>query len=450
VVLLRGGGLEGRVVDERGFPVGGAEIVLSANRGVFERSSITASDGAFAFAAVPAEVQIAISRPEDPGRVALRKKLTVAEGRRETIELVLPAPRESVRVVVLDETDKPVQLAEVRLVSLDPDVPLRTTVFTDAAGRVELADARGLALRIYIEAPRYAARTLSVESAPSEVRVTLETGVLVMGRVTAIRGRRAVSGALVTLRTGSERKTAITDDEGTYRFAGVAPGHVEISAVHPDYADAALGAEVTRTTRTDRPFEVAAMDLLEPGEIEGVVVDREGSPVEGARVAVGFAPAYLPAGALPSKLALSARDGSFTLRGVAPGALELGAHAPGVGRGSVRGIVVDSGRTTRGVTLKLTLPVADDAPLGSGSIAITLAERNGSELVIVDVASSSDADRVGLRRGDVLIEIDAEKPSTMSDARARLSGREGSDVVLEVLRQGTRIRLRATREAVRR
>jgi hypothetical protein len=51
VTLYAGGSLEGRVVDENKRPVGGARIDLVALRGTLERSTVTADDGTFAFAA---------------------------------------------------------------------------------------------------------------------------------------------------------------------------------------------------------------------------------------------------------------------------------------------------------------------------------------------------------------------------------------------------------------
>jgi hypothetical protein len=453
VVLLKGGSLEGRVIDERGFPMPGLEVQIVADRGTFERSTITASDGAFAFAAVPENVTISVSSFADRTRVALRKHLKVAEGARERVELVLPAPRDPVRIVVLDEHDTPVELAEVRATSLDPNVPLRSTRFTDASGVVELADALGLPLRLLVEAPRFATLERSVEHAASEIRLSLDPGVLIAGRVTAVRGRRAAAGALITLRFGGTRKSTMTDADGNYRFASVPTGPVELSVTHPDYANASARAEVTRTGRGDRPFELDTIDLLEPGEIEGQVLDLEGRPVEGARVAVGIAPAYLPAGALPIGVALTDAGGNFTLRGVAEGNLRLGAHAPGVGRGSVDGVSVQAGRTTRSVTIRLSERVGADDPLATAGVAVTLAERgSGAELrvSVAQVASGSEAERAGLLAGDVLERVDGEPATNMEGARARLAGREGSDVSLEVLRGGARVRLSVRREAVRR
>jgi protocatechuate 3,4-dioxygenase beta subunit len=453
VVLLKGGSLEGRVVDERGFPVPSVEVQIVAERGTFERSTVTASDGAFAFAAVPENITLSVLRFEDRARVALRKQLKVAEGARERIELVLPTPRESVRIVVLDERDTPVELAEVRATSLDANAPLRATLFTDALGAVTLSDALGLSLRLVIEAPRFATLTRTLDKAPAELRLSLDPGVLVSGRVTAVRGRRAAAGALVTLRFGATRKTTMTDADGNYRFPSVPTGPIDLAVTHPDYASGSGHAEVARTGRNDRPFEIDPIDLSEPGEIEGQVLDAEGRPVEGARVAVGLAPAYLPAGALPAGLALSDSRGHFTLRGVAEGTLKIGAHATGVGRGAADAVSVQAGRTTRGVTIRLSERVSEDDPLAAAGVAITLAERGSAgdlKVTVAQVASGSEAERGGLVAGDELERIDGEAPKSMADARARLSGREGSDVAFDVLRGGARVRLSVRREAVRR
>ncbi len=69
------------------------------------------------------------------------------------VELTLPAPRDAVRIVVTDEDGQPIELAEVNALSLDPAVPLRSTLFTDQAGEAMLDDALGLALRVTVRAP---------------------------------------------------------------------------------------------------------------------------------------------------------------------------------------------------------------------------------------------------------------------------------------------------------
>jgi C-terminal processing protease CtpA/Prc len=71
-------------------------------------------------------------------------------------------------------------------------------------------------------------------------------------------------------------------------------------------------------------------------------------------------------------------------------------------------------------------------------------------VLIEDVARQSEAERAGLLAGDVVASIDQGPPISAADARRRLSGPEGSDVVIEVLREGVRVSARIRRERVRR
>jgi C-terminal processing protease CtpA/Prc len=70
--------------------------------------------------------------------------------------------------------------------------------------------------------------------------------------------------------------------------------------------------------------------------------------------------------------------------------------------------------------------------------------------VIVSVAETSEAERVGLAVGDVLRSIDGKPVTGMKKARQGLSGRPATDVLVEVERAGERITLRVARETLRR
>jgi protocatechuate 3,4-dioxygenase beta subunit len=450
IVMLTGGALAGRVLDDRGFPVESAEIEVASTRTSVTRTALTARDGAFELGGVPAEVTLSVRRPGGSRRVALHRDLNVPAGQKTTLELTLPAPREPVRFRVVDATDAPIELASIGVLSLDPATPLRETLFTDADGSAEIADARGLALRLLVEAPGHPRKSATVEQAPELVRVALEQGIRVEGEVTAVRGRADVPGALVTLVAGGVRRVSRTDAEGRYRFADVAAGPVHVSVAHPDYAPAGFDAVIAATGRADRPFELAPIDLSEPGSAEGDVVDRAGNPVAGARVAVGDAPAYLPAGALPPGTALTDSTGHFKLDGIAEGTQTIDAISALAGHGHASA-QIRAGRVTDRVHIVLTAKATDDVAEG-GNVAVTLGERGSGaalEVVVVEVAPSSEAERAGVSAGDVLAAVDGVHPGSMADARQRLAGRPGSDVVLEVVRGAAHERLRVAREAVR-
>jgi hypothetical protein len=453
ITLLRGGSLEGRLRDERDNPVEGAEIEVLAERGTFQRATVTASDGSFAFTALPREVIVNVRRAENPTRVAKRIPLTVEEGKKQTLDITLPALREPIAITVLDDEGNGVELAEVSVLSLEPSSPLRSTAFSDGRGRVEVADALGLPVRISVSAPGFARQTLAVNASDAKavLEVKLARGALVKGRVTALRGRRGVEGALVTLSSQGMRKTASTNQDGDYQFADVALGPVQLHVSHPELAEGALSAKVENPGRRDRAFELSPIDLEEPGAVEGEVLDERGDPVAGARVAVGRAPSYLPAGALPRGVAVTDANGAFSLTGLPGGLTTLDVFSPDRGRGSVR-VDVQSNRTRSGVRITLKPSGSEQDPFAPGGVAITLGERGAGdalEVVIVSVAESSEAERAGLQPGDVITAVSDARPSSMHDARSRLSGPLQSDVVVQVTRGGAAQRFVVLREAVR-
>jgi len=451
IVLLQGGTLAGRVLDEHGMPVARAEIEAASSNTSLVRFTIAKEDGTFEIPALPVEVVVSVSRPGPLRRVALRRTIAVKEGERSEVELTLPAPRGLVKFLVEDTNETPVELAQITVLSLDPALPLRETLFTDSSGGAEIDDAQGLALRIVVEAPGFPRRAVVLERAGESVRVTLEAGVIVAGRITAVRGRQGVEGALVSLLSDGIRRMAKTDGDGNFRIADVSPGHAKLGVSHPEYAEVELEVEVKATTRSDRPFELEPVDLEEPGSVEGEVVDARGEPVSGARVSTGVAPAYLPAGALPRGVAVTDSAGHFTLVGVRPGRRTLEAFSALAGRGRAA-IEVTSGRATDGVRIELAASEGDE-PLGDAGVAVTLGERGAraqADVVVVSVAETSEAERVGLAPGDLLRAIDGKAVSDMRDARQRLSGRAGTDVLVEVERNGARLTLRVARETLRR
>jgi hypothetical protein len=305
------------------------------------------------------------------------------------------------------------------------------------------------------EAPGFTRVAQTFAAAPQELKLTLRRGIIVEGRVTGVRGRRVVAGAQVTLQQDGVRKVATTDADGVFRLRDVAPGAVRVRVEHPDFADEESALNVEATGRADRPFTLPDIDLTEAGEVEGDVVDERGDRVAAARVMAGDLPSYAPAGNPPRGVVLSDSDGHFVLSGVHPGIITISAASAVSGRGSARGVEVSSGHSTRGLRIQLRARAepTDGDPLAAGSVAVTLGERGTApnlEVVVVGVAEASEAERAGVQAGDVVSALDGAHPSSMQDARAKLSGQPGSDLVLELQRAGATLKLRVLREAVRR
>ena len=181
------------------------------------------------------------------------------------------------------------------------------------------------------------------------------------------------------------------------------------------------------------------------GRSEGEVLDARGDPVVGARVAVGLVPTYLAVGTTPAGVAVTDARGRFRLADLADGTVTLEAFAPDLGRAH-QDIRVLAGETTRDVrfVLRADLAPGDRAshePAAAGSVAVTLGETTDPrEVVVVAVADGSEAERAGLVPGDTILAVEGTTVATMEEARAKLSGPLGDDVLLTV-RHGDRRRV---------
>jgi hypothetical protein len=449
VVLRAGGSLEGRVLDDRREPLGGARIDVAATKGSLQRTTFSARDGSFAFAALPGDIVVTVGRPEAMDDIALRTQVAIKEGERKEIELVLPRARESVTVEVADDSGSAVDGAQVAMVSLAADTPLRRTLFTDRQGSAVFDDALGLPLRISISHRGRAPLVKELESAPAVIKLTLAGGIRVSGVVTTRRGRDRLEGAEISLLTPSGALRARTDRDGAFRLEDVPPGVMRLSAARAGYAKAEQTVKVEAPSHADRSIALDPIDLEEGGIVEGLVVDAHGDPVAGARVAQGSIPALLPAGKLPAGVVLTNRRGEFKLEELAEGDVTLEAYAPDVGRGRATGVHVTAGRTTDRV--RIALGVTDSDPTlesAAAGVAVSLDDKGAAGIRVASVATGSEAEKGGLLAGDRIVAIDGQRVSSTKEARARLFGPAGDDVVIEVLRsQGTQ-KLRFPRETL--
>jgi len=361
-VVLRGGGtLEGRVLDDRHLPLAGVRVDIAATQGSLERTTLTADDGTFAFAAVPGDIVISASRPDAADDVALRTNVSIKEGERKEVEFVLPAARDPMTVAITDEHGMPLDGAQVVVLSLAPDAPLRRTLFTDREGRAVFKGTLGLPVRVSVEQRGRAPEIREIDAAPSELRIELKSGVSVAGVVTTRRGRDRLEGAEVTLYTTAGPRRARTDGDGAYRFDDVPPGSARLAVASPGYARTERTVSIEAAAHPDRPLSLEPLDLEEGGSIEGDVVDARGAPVVGARVAEGTVAAQLTTGKLPPGVVVTNRQGEFKLDDLAGGDVILEAYAPDFGRGRLAGVHVTPGRATGRVRIEL-VPAKESEP----------------------------------------------------------------------------------------
>jgi len=457
VVMHGGGSIEGRVLDSRDRPVGGARVIVSATRGSLERTTLSANDGTFAFAALPDSVMLTASASDGDEQANVQTSVLVPEGGKKEVTLHLSEPREALPVSVVDSGGWPVDAAQVTGSSLSINAPLRITAFTDGHGDATLKGARGLPLRVEVRAPGHAPSITTTDGTADSLRIEVFPAESATGEVVAARGRDAVAGADVVLYTDLGVRRVRTDAKGAFVLSDLAPGaarlRVRAAGFAPSTRTVILPASAGR-----RPLALPRVELEGEGVVEGDVVDSDGKPIAGARVAKDHAPTWLLVGSNPQEVAVTNAKGAFTLRGLAEGTMTLEAYAPDIGRARVENVKILAGRTTTAVRIAVSRASpassderAADAITGSGGVAVTLGETGApTEVVIMSVVEASEAERAGLAPGDVLLTVDGVPVTTIEQARAKLNGPISADVMVSVRRGDEARTLRVGREVVRR
>jgi hypothetical protein len=450
VVMHAGGTLEGRVVDARGAGIGGVRVLLAAVRGAMDRATRTGTDGSFAFAAVPDEVTVSVAREDDPEPVA-RLTVTVPDGERRAVTLTLPEPRPALDARVVDDRGYPVDAAQLGAQSLEPSAPLRVTAFTNGRGEARIPSARGLPLRVEVRAPGRAPKIVVVDAEAAGLMVTLAPAESARGEVRQARGRGdPIADAEIVMYTELGARRTRTDRDGAFTIAELAPGAARLRVRAAGYAPKELDVTIDALGGA-RPVTLPRVELSGEGAVEGTVVDARGEPVQGARIARERVPVYLAAGAAPPGVAVSDARGHFRLGELAEGTCAFEVYAPDLGRARIDGARVVAGRATDLGKIALKEGGAPQGGTASrGGVAVTLGDTPQGEVVVMSVAESSEAERAGMAPDDVLVEIDRAPVHTIAEARARLSGPLGEDVVVKIERAGETLTVRVPREEVRR
>jgi len=248
--------MHGRVVDERGFGVGGALITVSSKdpQTPTRRSAKSDADGTFAVPALP-EPPYSL-RAEHPA--FSQSRLPEVEDVDE-VRVVMFAGVTVLGEIIDDWTGDGLPDARVRLVGpMQADTKSRgdgTFVFRQLpTGTYDVtlthADYETQTRRVVVEAPRYVDRPQELE------RVRLVPGGVVEGEVVDANGV-PVAGAEVTWDDPPRwDRAALTDARGAFQLRGVPAGGVWITARHP----------VAGESWTDGPVQVRPLETS-PGAI---------------------------------------------------------------------------------------------------------------------------------------------------------------------------------------
>lgn len=458
VALLPVEEYEGRVFDDEGKPIAGAEIaVLGGGAGgttlvpLRNRYRSDAS-GSFRFDAPEGAVLEARREGFATGRAQVDYAVRVS--RRLTIELKATSASAAplaIDGVVEDSRGSPAEGATVSALPKAKVGSAPASARTDAQGRFRLTDVEAGFWILVASRTGAAPAFAEVKAGATGIRLRLQAGGHLKGRV---RDRR--TGAPVTLFTvlvdASElRSASVVDPAGRYEIDGLAVGPAVVSVVAPGYAPS---SEVRFTVpELGATPATVDFDLAAGGRLAGVVVERgSGHPIAGAAVEVEGMSASL--GVPVRNETVADAEGRFELGGLGETAVSISASAPDHHARVVAVPPIPDGETRGPVTIELTPLAPGEEPRVELAGIGAMLEKHGDAMQITMVAPGGGAAEVGLAPGDEVLSIDGApvKPMTLRDVVALLRGPEGSTVMLVVTRPGapgTTITVNVPRRLVR-
>ncbi len=346
----------GRVTDEAGGPVAGAEVRGSPwSPGVHTRRELRAQtdgQGTYALRGIPADAEQLSFQVEHPDFPSIQHRvrldtLTTSELRQDFVLRVGGTVTGQVTT-----PDGPSPGVRIQSRSLGPPHTWQSTT-TDSEGRYTLHLAEG-EHAVMADYPDYAPAPAQVSVRMGErivADLALTAGKTISGQVVN-EASNPVAGASVSAFSrsgvGGSSRRARTDREGRFEIRGLVEGEVMVSVSHRSYAQL---REVQATAgATDLHLVLQRAKIL-----SGRVVDAEsGQPVEGFEVYMASAGHFYEL-ARPHRVTMLS-DGRFlTEEGLDPGAkYNVVVSAPRYAWSLIEGVTVDSVTATEGLEIALS------------------------------------------------------------------------------------------------
>lgn len=467
--------LRGRVVDERGKPVAHAAVTLAtrdpqpldlapganADGGVGELgvtaevpdlpvravegwelgelATYTDADGSFHIEGLPPVPLLLSVAQRGYASTTLPLRELAPHDTRGDLELVLRAAG-TAEGRVLDARGEPVANVQVSGESSAGTL----TASTDARGEFAFRDVLGelsvSAAPLGFVATHCHVTVLAGETARCELRIDSPLFTLAVRVVDefgfALEGAEVTASFTLASARGKAQSsvTRLSGADGTASLGELPAPPYKLEVTLPGY----VGVRELEVANGERELKVS---LRRAATLTGVVLDALGQPVPSALVSSDGA-----------ENAETERDGSFTLVGVAPGALALRAAHPRAGSGTSAELRARPSESLSGIRIVLSgryEPLAEAArgeepPLEARTTDPTFTQR-GQRVVVAQIAAGSAAARAGLHEGDVVEAIDGEPPLSAAHARGLLRDPAGKAATVRVLRERRRLSLRYKR-----
>lgn len=366
ITLKEGGVLDGLVTRPDSEPARAATVQIVGWEPSFFRDLRTDERGRFQARGLPRSPLQLQAASDGVVSDVVDVELASAAARLD-VTLVLDAA-ESIAGVVVDSRDRPVAGVQVNAYPDDADeaphaIARAVPATTDSGGAFSIRGLHKGNYRLFATgAPGHrnaVDRGVAAAAGDTNVRIALVAGA-------SLRGSLRLHGASPTraeLELGELSPVAIAG--GAIDLANIPPGTYEVSIRGAEFAEFVARGVVMRSGQTT---DLGTITLSAGRTLVGRVVDRLGAPVEGATIQIGGSSPVGNADASRATddllgVAVSGRDGQFTLRGLPVAATSVAALHRGRGR-SIAHAIAESTANPAPVVLVLR---------GFGSVAGTIA-----------------------------------------------------------------------------
>jgi protocatechuate 3,4-dioxygenase beta subunit len=305
VVLSRGVEVRGRISDDHGDAIAGAEVTGDG-------AALATSDahGEYDIAHVARALVLTVRAPG-----FLPATRAVAPSERGPFDVTLRRAEGRLGGDVVDDRGAPVSAARVEIAA--PPMPVRW-VTTDRAGRFG-ADGLGPGpYRVVVTHADFAPATFEAVSPAGDARFALAPGGGIDGDVRDARLGGVPAGLRLELASGGKTHL-LPVQAGRFSVTALPVGRATLIAAAPGYVTVTRDVDVVAGDRLhDVTVRDVRIEIERGGSISGRVRDDHGDAVADAAVAVG-----------PLR-ARSDRDGAFRVDGVAAGSVRVTADKGGL------------------------------------------------------------------------------------------------------------------------